>query len=157
MRRALSFYHGKLAVELLLVIALVGVSLYSLINLSRYGQFFGKAEYKKIDLIELLSYGNVRNEKNVCTEGYFVKTDKLSILKVSLSDDQFTRSAWIRTEGEIINQYPGSDNRYVRAVICGFFESKRAGEFGDPPVWNHQITVSSYETLGDTQRLEKSF
>ena len=165
-----SFYHGRLGdrspIErirsyfgLLLIIAMVAVSLYSIINFSKYGQFFGKTDYRKIDLVVLLSYGNLYSSKNICTEGFYIKTQKLSIIKVSLAENQFTRSAWVKTNGdqEIITQFPGLGDRYVRAAICGYFESARNGEFGDPPVWNHQITVSSYQTLGDTLPLEKSF
>lgn len=150
-------HHGKLGIELLLLISLVGVSVYSIVNLAKFGQFFGHEQFKKIDLVELLSYGNIYNKKNICTEGYFVKTESLSILKVNLSENQYTRSAWINTDKQIVTDFPGLGDRYVKAMICGYFESARNGEFGEPPVWNHQITVSTYETIGDTLRLEKSF
>ena len=165
-----SFYHGKVGNRsffervrshfgLLVLIVIVAVSLYSIINLSKYGRFFGKTDYDKINLIDLLSYGNLHSGKNICTEGFYVKTKKLAILKVSLNEDQYTRSAWVKTapDQEIITEFPGLGDRYVRAAICGYFESARNGEFGDPPVFNHQITVSSYKTLGDTLPLEKTF
>jgi len=155
MIRILSFYHGRLSIWLLLLIAIVGVSIYSLINLSKYGQFFGKSEFGKINLIDLMTYGNIYNGKNICTEGYYVKTSKESILKVDLGSDPFVRSVWIKTDKEIIMDFPRLGDRYVRAEICGFFNSARNGEFGEPPVWFHQITVSSYETIGDTLPLKK--
>ena len=37
----------------------------------------------------------------------------------------------------------------VITTICGYFESRRGGEFGSPPVWNHQLTVDSFKTEGD--------
>lgn len=152
-----SFYHLKPRVDfgfisfwLLILIIIVGTSIYGVINFSKYGQFWGKPEHLTVEISELFSFGNFYNRKNVCTKGYFVEGNKLSILKISLNEDRYTRTAWVITGGrEIITRIPGAGTRAVLAEICGKFEASRDGEFGEPPVWIIQITVDSYKTFGD--------
>lgn len=149
-----TFYHGKLDLGFLIIAVLVGFSIYALVNFARYGQVFGRSSYLKIELVELLSFGNFYNQKNVCTRGYYVEDEKLRLLKVSLAEDRYTRTAWIITGNrEIITRIPGSKAKFVEAELCGKFESARNGEFGEPPVWIAQITVESYKTFGDVQEL----
>jgi hypothetical protein len=150
------FYHRKIKrpegfiTGLLLLTAIVGFSIYSMVNFAKYGSIFKKTKYNRVELVELMSYGNFHNGKNVCTKGYYVEDDKLRLLKLSLEEDRFTRTAWVITENrEIITRVPGASTKAVEAEICGKFESARDGEFGEPPVWIQQITVDSYETFGD--------
>ena len=141
---------GNFSFGLLILVAVVAISIYSLVNISNYGTYFGKPKYRRIELVELLSFGNFYNGREVCTRGYYVEGEKLHILKVNLSEDRFTRASWVQTGGdEIITKIPGSSMKAVEAELCGKFESARNGEFGEPPVWIAQITVSSYKTFGD--------
>ena len=97
-----------------------------------------------------MSFGNFFDGKKICTKGYYVQTATSSILKVSLAEDEFTRSAWVNNlqNLEIIPQ-KSVETKAVIATICGHFESRRGGEFGIPPVWIHQITVENFKTEGD--------
>jgi hypothetical protein len=142
-------------IKFLGLIIIISALIFGLYNWQKTGQFFGISTYKNVDLVQLLSYANLYSGKKVCTKGYYLQTPNISILKVSLEDDQFTRSAWISnpTEKPIILQSQYAPEKSVQAKICGFFESRRAGEFGNPPVWNHQLTVEKFETFGQPQPL----
>lgn len=136
------------------MVILVGFSIYALVNFARYGQVFGKPKYLKVELVELLSFGNFYNGKSVCTRGYYIEDEELRLLKVSLAEGRYTRVAWVTGDREIITRIPGAKTKFVEAELCGKFESARNGEFGEPPVWIAQITVESYKTFGDVQELE---
>jgi hypothetical protein len=75
-----------------------------------------------------------------------------------MEEDRFTRSTWINnlTGKDIIFIYSAATSKYVWARLCGSFESHRGGEFGNPSVWNHQLTVKKFETFGEDKRLEQS-
>jgi hypothetical protein len=141
----------------LILVIMIVVFVFGLVNWQKTGQFFGISAYKNVDLVALLSFANLYSGKKICTEGFYVQTPGVSILKVSLSEDEFTRSAWINnpTEKEIILQSPYAPEKSVQAKICGFFQSSRGGEFGNPPVWNHQLTVEKFEILDQPQPLNK--
>lgn len=133
---------GLLLIFLIMSILLIILGLY---NLSKTGSLLGDGEYKRVELVELLSFGNFYSGKKICTRGYYVKDYRLSIIRVNLKEDELiTRSAWVRTPNEDIITSRLS-TRYVEAELCGFFESKRGSEFGDPSVWNQQITVEKYK------------
>lgn len=127
------------------------VLIYSLINWKNNGSFFGFSPYKNVDLAQLLSFANFYNGKNICTTGFYVASDHSSIIKVSLSDDEYTRSAWINNASgkNFFDENTVGQTRSVEAKVCGKFESRRGGEFGNPSVWNHQITVEEFETFGE--------
>ena len=129
---------------------MVGFLIWGFTSWQKSGQFFGFSQYKTVKLIDLLSYGNLYTGKKICTRGFYVQSVQVSIIKVSLEDDNFTRSAWILnpTGKEIVTQIPGRE-RITEATLCGSFESQRAGEFGNPSVWNHQLTVDKFQTHGD--------
>lgn len=132
----------------------MGASIYGIVNFAKFGKLWGKPDYLTVEIVELLSFGNLYNGRNVCTRGYFVEDEELSLLKVRLDEDRLTRTAWVNTGGkEIITMIPVAGTRAVVAEICGKFESARSGEFGDPPVWIAQITVDSYKTLGDPKEV----
>lgn len=147
---------GGFALWVILLIGAVIAFIYFSSNFAKYGNFLGNPNAVQIDLIELLSAGNLYDGKQVCTKGYFVENGDYFVLKVSLREDEFTRSAWINTNGKKIIRdsiYP-NQTKYVEAQICGKFQSMRGGEFGTPAVWNHQITVDSYKTFSDPQLLK---
>lgn len=131
-----------LAVFLLLAIS---ITIFGMYNFSKTGTIFSNSKYTRVELVELLSFGNFYSGKEICTRGYYVKNNRLSIIRVNLEEAELTRSIWIKTPKEdIITNILGT-TRYVEAEVCGFFESKRDGEFGDPPVWHHQITAEKYK------------
>ncbi|MBI2327700.1 hypothetical protein HYU92_05280 [Candidatus Curtissbacteria bacterium] len=154
-----SFYQGntpgqtigewlKSSFGLVLLIAIVGLSIYGFITWQNTGQVFGN--YINVQIVELLSYANFYDGKKICTRGFYVQTPSYTILKVSLKDDEYTRSIWIYDPEyrEIITRIWG-DSKAVVTTICGNFASSRAGEYGIPPVWNHQLTVESFKTEGE--------
>ncbi|OGD84823.1 hypothetical protein A2165_04640 [Candidatus Curtissbacteria bacterium RBG_13_40_7] len=140
---------------LFLIVLIVGV-IFGLYNWQRTGRFFGFSFYNNVDFLELLSFANLHDGKKICTKGLYFQDSNISILRVSLDDDQFTRSAWIvnPTEKDIILQSPYAPKKSVQAQICGLFQSSRAGSFGEPPVWNHQITVEKFKTFGVPQIIQ---
>lgn len=137
----------------LVLVVVCSIAIYSILNIAKYGKFFGKPEYDRVELVKLLSYGNFYNGKEVCTRGWYVEDELLSILKVRLDEDRYTRTAWVQKEEELITRTPGSGLRTIEMEICGKFESDRNGEFGEPPVWIAQITVSSYKTFGEDREV----
>lgn len=145
---------GIFSLGLFLLVIIVGLLIYALLNISKYGHYLGKPKYNRVELVELLSFGNFYNGKDVCTRGHYVEDEKLKILKVRLDEDRFTRAAWVETgEREIITRLPNSGMRSVEVEICGLFQSSRNGEFGEPSVWITQITVASYKTFGEVQEI----
>jgi len=47
-----------------------------------------------------------------------------------------------------------SGTKAVKAKLCGKFESRRAGEWGTPAVWNHNLTVDKFDILGEIQSVK---
>lgn len=99
----------------------------------------------RIELVNLLSFANFYNGKKVCTRGYYVRDSRLSIIKVRLDEVEYVRSAWVVSRVGDIIKTPQAGQTWIEAEICGIFESRRDGQFGDPAVWQHQITVDSYK------------
>ena len=143
---------------LIIAAIIVGALFYGFINWQRSGNFFGFAPYKEVRLVDLLAFGSLYDGKKICSTGFYVKTPDLEILKVSMEEDRFTRSTWInnQTGKDIIFSTTSSSSKYVWAKLCGSLESHRAGEFGQPSVWNHQLTVEKFETFGEEKRLENN-
>lgn len=141
----------KVPAGLLLLISVCGLLIYLFVNWQK--------DEKSVAIVDLLSFANFYNEKKVCTRGYYVETEAYTILKASIAEDVFTRSIWIKnpTEKEIIIKVPGISDRYIDAKICGFFETTRAGEFGIPSVWNHQLTVEKFQTYGELMIYNPTF
>lgn len=135
---------------LLLLVILIGFSIYAMINYSNYGNIFGKTAFDNVDLAELLPYANLYDGKDLCTRGIYVQGNSLSIIKVNLDDDKFTKSIWVKVAPgkDLIIDASGSQNRAVEAKVCGYFESHRGGSFGEPSIWNHQLTVKTFNMLG---------
>ena len=151
--KKLNLKSGFIPVWILIIAVLGGILVFGFINWQKSGNFFGFSPYKTVDLSELLSFANFYDSKKICTLGYYVQTGRLTILKVSLDEDEFTKSIWINNPLEEQIIFPSSvyPNKKVTAKICGHFESHRAGEFGNPSVWNHQLTVEKFETYGEPE------
>ena len=133
---------GQVALLAIFLIMAAAVIIFGLYNFSKTGTIFGNSQYKQVELAQLLSFGNFYDGKKICTRGYYIKNSRLSIIKVSLAEDEFTRSAWVKLpSGEILSV----NNHYLEAELCGLFESRRGPEFGDRSVWIHQITVEKYK------------
>ena len=110
----------------------------------------GFTPYRNVAIGELLSYANFYDGKKICTKGYYVETQIYSVIKVSLHEDEFTRSAWVNTGDHEIFASKSYDKQAIIATICGYFESRRDGQFGTSPFWIHQITVESFKTEGES-------
>ena len=151
-------YSGFVSFVFLISAIIAGILIYGFVNWQQNGSFFGFSPYKEVKLVDLISFGNLYDGKKVCTEGYYVKTHDLEILKVSMEEDRFTKSTWVENQSgkDIIFTTPAAPAKYVWAMLCGKFQSHRGGEFGEPSVWNHQLTVEKFETFGEEIRLEKN-
>src|SRR3989344_263961 len=135
-------HYGFVSFFLIISAITVGVLFYGFVNWQKSGNFFGFSPYKEVELVDLLSFGNLFDGKKVCSTGFYIKTPDLEILKVSMEEDRYTRSTWVnnQTKKDIIFSITSSSSKYVWATLCGYFESHRGGEFGNPSVWNHQLT-----------------
>lgn len=133
----------------ILFLAIVTAGIYASLNWQKVSTLWKMNGYKSVNLIDLLSYANVYNNQNICTTGFYLESDHLSIIKVSLDNDEYTHSAWVNnTSGKrFFDEAGAGQTRSVQTKVCGKFESRRGGEFGNPPVWNHQITVESFEAV----------
>lgn len=154
-----SFYPGVLPSSiperlkplfgLFLVASIIGILMFIFIRWQQSSSFFGFSPYKEVHILDLLSFANLYSGKKICTKGYYVESPSYSILKVSLKEDEFTRAAWVNANDHDIIPGIASEEKSVIATICGYFESRRNGEFGYPAVWNHQLTVDSLKTEGE--------
>lgn len=151
-------FYGFVSFFLIISAIIIGILFYGFVNWQKSGNFFGFLPYKEVKLVDLLSYGNLYDGKKVCTEGFYVKTPDLEILKVSMEEDRFTKSTWVNNQSgkDIIFTVSASSSKYVWAKLCGEFKSGRGGEYGTPSVWNHQLTVEKFETFGEEKRLDKN-
>src|SRR3972149_10138868 len=143
--------YGFVSFFLIISAIIVGVLFYGFVSWQTSGNFSGFSPYKEVELVDLLSFGNLYDGKKVCTKGYYVKTHDLEILKVSMEEDRLTKSTWVNNQSgkDIIFTYSAAPSKYVWARLCGSFQSERGGEFGEPSGWNHQLTVEKFETFGE--------
>lgn len=139
----------------ILFLAIVASSVYASLNWQKVSSIWKMKDYKSVNLIDLLSYANFYSGQNICTTGFYVQSDRLSIIKVSLVEDEYTHSAWINNASgkNFFYENTVSQTRSVETKVCGKFESHRGGEFGNPPVWNHQIIVENFELIEKTAPL----
>lgn len=145
-----------LSFKSIIFIAIVAFIIYSLIAWQKSGRLFGFEPYKHVDLINLLSFGNLYDGKKVCSRGYYVLGDSVEIFKVSLNDNQFARSAWVQNNSgrDIILTSDRSITKEIDAKLCGKYNFRRAGEWGNPPVWNHLLEVDTFETYTEASPLQ---
>jgi len=134
------------------------VLIYGFVNWKNNGTLFGFSPYKNVDLAYLLSFANFYSGKKICTKGYYIQTSNLFLLKVSLEENEFERSVWINNQSDkdIVLTTPQVPEKGTIATLCGLFESQRAGEFGEPPLWNHQLTVENFRTFGEELPVDTS-
>ncbi len=138
----------KFILFILFVIPIVSVAVYASLNWTKVSTLWKLNNYKTVNLVDLLSYANFYDGQNICTTGFYVESDRLSIIKVSLDEDEYTHSAWINnTSQKSFFDQRSTQTRSEKTRVCGKFASQRGGEFGNPPVWNHQITVENFEIV----------
>lgn len=138
---------------LLLVIALLAVVTYGAYNWQKYGNIFGH-NYPDIDEKDLFTLGSLYDGKNICTKGYYVESSGASVLKINLDTDLFTRSIWVlNNSGRQVFVDALGDGKAVQIKMCGKFESGAGKGFGQPSVYNQQLTVEGFELLGATTKL----
>lgn len=138
--------HFKGMFVILLLIVAIFLIIFNFLDWQR-------KEVRSVDLVRLLSYANLYDKKFVCTRGYYVKTESLSIIKVSLDEDEFKRSSWVKILPgiEILRTTPAEPKKYTDATICGLFETGRAQGVGSLALWNHQLTAIKFQTHGQTK------
>lgn len=144
--------HFKGMFVILLLVVVIFLIIFNFLDWQR-------KEVHDVDLLRLLSYSNFYDDKFVCTRGYYVKTNSLSIIKVSIIEDEFKRSAWVKTLPglEILKTTPAEPKKYIDASICGFFETGRAQAIGAPALWNHQLTAIKFETYGEAKTYKGTY
>ena len=155
-----SFYQGRLPdptllawlkshVGFLVLCAIIAELIYVSVNWQKSSTLFGFSPHKDVAILDLLSFANLYNGKKICTRGYYVESPSYTIIKVSLKEDEFTRSAWVNAKDHDIIPGAISDQKAIITTLCGYFESSRNGEFGFPTIWNHQLTVESFKNEGE--------
>ena len=137
---------GPLFIVLLIIIV---VSAYALSNWQRYGSFIGKRGYENVKLVDLISFGELYDGKDVCTNGYVIEGNNSSFIKDGITGNKFEGSAWlINNTGK--NYFFNTSSTVTKAVsarVCGHFVSERDGEFGNPPYWRNQMTINEFSEL----------
>ena len=144
----------KLFFVLLIIVAISGYGIYNYVN---FGSPIGKKGYEDVKLVDLLSFSKVYDGKNVCTQGFYYQTDSTSVIKTKLEDDLFTGSSWVVNEtdkDQLLLDFTPDRGRVVNAKICGQFESKIDGQFGNPGAWKHQIKAKEFTELGESFRFK---
>lgn len=155
-----SFYQGNLPeptllawakshIGFLFLCAIIAVLIFVSVNWQKSSSLFGFSPYKEVHILDLLTFANLYDGKKICTQGYYVESPSYKIIKVSLKEDEFRRSAWVKANDHDIIPGVSSEGNAVITTICGYFESSRNGEFGFPTVWNHQLTVESFKNEGE--------
>ena len=142
-----------------LVFFLVTVSIivaYALSNWQKYGTFWGKRDYENVELVNLISFASLYDGKYVCTKGYVIERNNASFIKTDVSGSRFEGSAWLinNTGRSFIFNTSSSVTKAVTSRVCGQFESKRDGEFGNPPFWRHQLTINDFSGLASPFAVE---
>lgn len=117
--------------------------------------FFG-AGYQDVEVENLFSIANLYNGKNVCTKGYYIESTGVNVLKQTFDGDIYNKSMWVvNNSGKKILVNALEDGKGASLKLCGKFESGRGSGFGQPSIWNHQITVQDFELLGKTELLPR--
>lgn len=139
---------GSLVIVLIIIIA---ITAYVLPNWQKYGSLFGKRGNENVKLVDLVSFANLYDGKDVCTNGYVVEGKNTSFIKDGVTGSKFEGSAWIvnNTGANFIFNTSNTVTKAVMARVCGHFISKGESEFGNPPYWKHQLTISEFGSLGE--------
>ncbi len=134
----------KLSSLFIVLIIIIAVSAYALSNWQKYGSFFGKRGYENVKLVDLVSFANLYNGKDVCTNGYVIEGNNASFIKDGVTGSRFEGSAWVvnNTSSNFIFNTSTTVTKAVMARVCGHFVSKGETEFGNPPYWKHQLTIN---------------
>lgn len=140
----------KLGTILTLIIAICIIVAYALLNWQRYGTFWGKRGFENVELVNLISFSALYDGKTICTKGYVIEGNNSTFIKTGVSGSRFEGSAWLinNTGRSFIFNTSNLVTKAVMARVCGSFQSKRDGEFGNPPFWRHQLTINEFSGLG---------
>ncbi len=142
-----------------LLIVLVAISIivaYELLNWQRYGTFWGRRGYENVELVNLITFASFYDGKNVCTKGYVTEGNNSSFIKTDVSGSRYEGSAWLVNNigHSFIFNTSNTVTKSVLGRVCGNFQSKRDGEFGNPPFWKHQLTIGEFSSLGEPFAVE---
>lgn len=142
----------RLFFVLLIIVGIISYGAYNYIN---SGSVIGKMGYEEVKLVDLLSFSKVYDGKNICTRGFYYQTDSVSVIKTGLQDTLYTGSSWVVNESEkdqLLLDFNPERGRVVEAKICGKFESKIDGQFGQNGAWKHQLKARTLGELGESFR-----
>ena len=142
----------KFTFFIIILAAIVAAVAYGSINWQKYGNILGKKQ--DIALIDLMKFANLNDGKNFCTKGYLIQFEGITVLKTTADNDLYKQSVWINNvSGKSFFVDALGDNKAAGARVCGKFESGRGMGFGQPSIWNQQISVQSFEITGEVKPL----
>jgi hypothetical protein len=139
----------RLSPFLIVLIIIIAVSAYVLSNWQKYGSFIGRRGYENVKLVDLVSFANLYNGKDVCTNGYVIEGKNASFIKDGVTGSRFEGSAWVvnNTGSSFTFNTSNTVTKAVMARVCGHFVSKGETEFGNPPYWKHELTINEFSEL----------
>ena len=114
--------YGFVSFFLIISAIIVGVLFYGFVSWQKSGNFFGFSPYKEVELVDLLSFGNLYDGKKVCSTGFYVKTPDLEILKVSMEEDRFTKSP-------LVYKQTRKENKGFQRLFSSLFSSPKVSNF----------------------------
>ena len=139
----------KFTFYIIILAAIIAAVTYGAVNWQKYGNILGKKQ--DIALVDLMKFANLNDGKNFCTKGYLIQFQGSTVLKTTADNDLYKQSVWINNvSGKSFFIDALGDNKAAQARVCGKFESGRGKGFGQPSIWNQQISVQSFEISGRT-------
>src|SRR3989344_1855506 len=142
----------KFTFFVIILAAIIAAVTYGAINWQKYGNFTGKKQ--DIALIDMIKFANLNDGKNLCTKGYLIQLQGATVLKTAANNDLYKQSVWINNvSGKSFFIDALGDNKAAQARVCGKFESGRGKGFGQPSIWNQQISVQSFEIIDEVKPL----
>ena len=139
-----------------IILAAVGYGLgHNSASFQKIKNFFGNG-YQEVDVSSLFSISNIYSGKNVCAKGYYIESMGISVLKPTFDGDLYNKSVWIvNATGRKIFVDALGDGKGALSKLCGKFESGGGKGFGQPSLWNYQITVEDFQLLGPSTLLPR--
>jgi len=141
----------KVVSILFILVASIIILAYGLLNWQEYGTFFGRPGFENVQLVNLITLASFYDGKNVCTEGYVVEGNNTYFIKTGVSGSRYEGSVWLinNTGDSFIFNTSNTVTKAVLGKVCGNFQSKRDGEFGNPPFWRYKLTINKFNQLED--------
>ena len=142
----------KFTFFIIILAAIIAVLTYGAVNWQKYGNILGKRQ--DIAFGNLTSLANFYDGKDICTSAYLIQYQDAVVLKASIDGDLFKNSVWVNNvSGKSFFVDALGNNKAAQARVYGKFESGRGMGFGQPSIWNQQISVDIFKIIGRTQPL----